>query len=108
MLVVAQSVTRREVLAFRVRAQQLDRPAGTLADTAVLDLGVQDTGTDGGPWALALRGVDVHARRSGRAVSVTLGLWVPAAPALRAEIGEQAERLASFRNARLASVAIPD
>src|SRR3954463_547669 len=40
-------VTRAQVLAFRVRAQQLDRAAGSLDDTAVLDLGVQDTGPDG-------------------------------------------------------------
>ena len=51
-------LTRRQVLGFRVRAQQLDRAAGTLEDTAVLDIGVQDTGPDGGRWALALRGVD--------------------------------------------------
>jgi hypothetical protein len=44
---------------FRVRAQQLDR--GTLDQTAVLDIGVQDTGPDGGRWALAVRGVDVAA-----------------------------------------------
>ena len=50
-------LTRADVLGFRVRAQQLDRTAGTLADTAVLDLGVQDTGADAGRWALALRGV---------------------------------------------------
>ena len=37
-------VTRADVLAFRVRAHQLDRTAGTLADTTALDLGVQDTG----------------------------------------------------------------
>lgn len=42
---------------MRVRAQQLDRTSGTVEDTAVLDLGVQDTGADGGRWALALRGV---------------------------------------------------
>ncbi len=54
-------MTRREVLAFRVRAQQLDRTAGSVDDTAVLDLGVQDTGPDGARWALALRGVDVGA-----------------------------------------------
>ena len=52
-----RTLTREQVLAFRVRAQQLDRTAGTVDDTAVLDLGVQDTGTDGGQWALALRGV---------------------------------------------------
>lgn len=54
-------LTRADVLGARVRAQQLDRSAGTLADTAVLDLGVQDTGPDGGLWALAVRGVDVAA-----------------------------------------------
>lgn len=54
-------VTRSHVLAFRVRAQQLDRAAGPVPDAAVLDLGVQDTGPDGGSWALALRGVDVPA-----------------------------------------------
>jgi hypothetical protein len=52
-----RTLTREQVLGFRVRAQQLDRTSGTLDDTAVLDLGVQDTGTDGGLWALALRGV---------------------------------------------------
>lgn len=44
-----------------MRAQQLDRRQGSLEDTAVLDFGVQDTGADGGRWALALRGVDVAA-----------------------------------------------
>jgi hypothetical protein len=52
---------RRQVMNFRVHAQQLDRARGTLADTTVLDIGVQDTGPDGGKWALALRGVDVAA-----------------------------------------------
>ncbi|MEU8154182.1 winged helix DNA-binding domain-containing protein [Micromonospora sp. NPDC048986] len=52
-------VDRRQVMNFRVRAQQLDRDEGTLADTAVLDLGVQNTGPDGARWALAVRGVDV-------------------------------------------------
>jgi hypothetical protein len=56
-------VDRRQVLGLRVRAQQLDRARGSLEDTAVLDLGVQDTGPDGGLWALALRGVDVAALR---------------------------------------------
>jgi hypothetical protein len=58
---VPPQLTREEVLGSRVRAQQLDRTTGTLADTAVLDLGVQDTGADAGRWALALRGVDVGA-----------------------------------------------
>ena len=38
------------------------RPA-PLDDTAVLDIGVQDTGPDGALWALALRGVEEPARR---------------------------------------------
>lgn len=54
-------VDRRQVLGFRVRAQQLDREHGTPDDTAILDIGVQDTGPDGGLWALTLRGVDVAA-----------------------------------------------
>lgn len=51
--------TRDDVLAHRVRAHQLDRAAGgTVADTAVLDLGVQDTGPAGAArWALAVRGL---------------------------------------------------
>jgi hypothetical protein len=52
-------VGRHEVLGLRVRAQQLDRDVGTLDETNVLDIGVQDTGPDGGLWALAVRGVDV-------------------------------------------------
>jgi hypothetical protein len=53
------SITRAHVLGFRVRAQQLDQESSELEDTAVLDIGVQDTGPDGGLWALAIRGVDV-------------------------------------------------
>jgi len=55
---VVIQVTRRQALGLRLRAQQLGRETGTLADTAVLDIGVQDTGTDGALWALAIRGVD--------------------------------------------------
>src|SRR5918998_2081871 len=55
-------VDQRQILSFRLHAQQLDRAKGALADTAVLDIGVQDTGPDGGLWALAMRGVDVGAR----------------------------------------------
>ncbi|SNS55284.1 Winged helix DNA-binding domain-containing protein [Geodermatophilus pulveris] len=54
------ALTRRQVLDLRVQAQQIGRAAGGPADTAVLDLGVQDTGPDGGRWALALRGVDAR------------------------------------------------
>jgi hypothetical protein len=55
---VAIPVTRRQVLGLRLRAQQLDRDSGTVADTALLDIGVQDTGADGALWALAIRGVE--------------------------------------------------
>ena len=51
-------VSRSDVLGLRVRAQQLDRDGGgTVADTAVLDFGAQDTGPDGALWALAVRGL---------------------------------------------------
>jgi hypothetical protein len=53
------TMTRQEILAYRLGAQQLDRRATAPADAAVLDIGVQDTGPDGGLWALAIRGVDV-------------------------------------------------
>ncbi|MET0839934.1 MAG: crosslink repair DNA glycosylase YcaQ family protein [Marmoricola sp.] len=49
-------ITREQVLAFRVHAQELDAEPGGGDDAAILDLGVQDTGPDGAPWALALRG----------------------------------------------------
>lgn len=52
-----RTLTREDVLGFRVRAQQLDRTDTDPGRAAVLDLGVQDTGTDGGRWALAVRGV---------------------------------------------------
>jgi hypothetical protein len=52
------TVTRSQVLSFRVRAQQLDRESGGLADTSLLNIGVQDSGPDGAMWALSVRGVD--------------------------------------------------
>jgi hypothetical protein len=71
MAAAALTVSRADVLGFRVRAQQLDRTTGPLGDTAVLDLGVQDTGPDGALWALAVRGVDV----AGLAGSELTTLW---------------------------------
>jgi hypothetical protein len=52
-------MSRTEVMAYRIKAQQLDRPAADrgLTDTAILDFGVQDTGRDGASWALGNRGV---------------------------------------------------
>jgi hypothetical protein len=49
---VAVSITRAQVLAHRVAAQNLDRPA---ADPAVLDLGLQDTPYGSAVQALAAR-----------------------------------------------------
>jgi hypothetical protein len=67
------AVRREQVLGFRVRAQQLDRDSGDLADTSLLDIGVQDTGTDGALWALSNRGVDV-AGLTGRELSTVWSL----------------------------------
>lgn len=52
---------RTEALAYRIRAQQLDRAMASrgLTDADILDFGVQDTGRDGASWALANRGVPV-------------------------------------------------
>jgi hypothetical protein len=54
-------VKRSEVLAYRIRAQQLDRAEASraLTDAAIFDFGVQDTGRDGASWALANRGVPI-------------------------------------------------
>jgi hypothetical protein len=54
-------VKRSEVVAYRIRAQQLDRAEAerALTDAAIFDFGVQDTGRDGASWALANRGVTV-------------------------------------------------
>ena len=50
---------RSEVLAYRIHAQQLDRPeaARAITDAAIFDFGIQDTGRDGASWALVNRGV---------------------------------------------------
>lgn len=81
-----------------MRAQQLDRAEGTLDDTAVLDIGVQDTGTDGGRWALAVRGVDVAALSAEDLIL----LWtVRGAPHLyrRADVGKVAAAVEPFSDA---------
>ncbi|WP_444951494.1 winged helix DNA-binding domain-containing protein [Micromonospora ureilytica] len=91
-------VDRHQVMNFRVRAQQLDRDEGTLADTAVLDIGVQNTGPDGGRWALAVRGVDV----TGLSDADLLLLWtVRGAPHLyrRADAAEVAAAVEPFSDA---------
>lgn len=91
-------VDRRQVMTFRVQAQQLDRDTGTLADTAVLDLGVQNTGPDGARWALAVRGVDVTALSDADVVL----LWtVRGAPHLyrRADVGQVVAAVEPFSDA---------
>ncbi|MEE6259767.1 winged helix DNA-binding domain-containing protein [Plantactinospora sonchi] len=91
-------VDLRQVSSFRVRAQQLDRDHGTLGDTAVLDVGVQDTGPDGARWALALRGVDVTAL----AEPDVIMLWtVRGAPHLyrRGDAGEVAAAVEPYSEA---------
>ena len=49
-------ITREQVLAFRVHAQELDIESTGRDDAAMLDLGVQDTGPDGAPgrWRCAV------------------------------------------------------
>nr|WTA70504.1 winged helix DNA-binding domain-containing protein [Micromonospora sp. NBC_00855] len=91
-------VDRHQVMNFRVQAQQLDRNEGTLADTAVLDLGVQNTGPDGARWALAVRGVDVTALSDTELVL----LWtVRGAPHLyrRADVAKVAAAVEPFSEA---------
>ena len=54
--------SRADVLAYRIHAQQLDRPSSSrrgLTNAAIFDIGVQDTGRDGASWALVNRGVPV-------------------------------------------------
>ena len=55
----AATVSREEILRFRLRQHQLDRPpraATRSTDVALLDYGLQDTGADGATWALEIRG----------------------------------------------------
>ena len=92
------TLSRRAALASRIRAQQLDRTDGTLADTAILDLGVQETGPDGGRWALAIRGLDVESLSDDDLVT----LWtIRGAPHLyrRKDVGRVASATAPFSDA---------
>ncbi|CAA9278385.1 MAG: FIG00816115: hypothetical protein [uncultured Acidimicrobiales bacterium] len=56
----AANVSRDDVLRFRFRQHQLDRGEGAAngpVDVALLSFGVQDTGSDGAAWAMAIRGL---------------------------------------------------
>ncbi|GIH10847.1 hypothetical protein Rhe02_89140 [Rhizocola hellebori] len=91
-------VDQRQVMNFRVHAQQLDRKRGSIAQTAVLDIGAQDTGPDGARWALAVRGVEVTALSGSELVL----LWtVRGAPHLyrRTDVGEVAAAVEPFSDA---------
>ncbi|MET0459985.1 MAG: winged helix DNA-binding domain-containing protein [Ilumatobacteraceae bacterium] len=64
---MSTTVDRRDVLRFRFRRHQLDRPADATSDATdvdVLDMGVQDTGPDGAAWALHARGAPADDDRS--------------------------------------------
>lgn len=56
--VAAVTVDRSDVIAFRLRRHQLDCEPGSVAavDVDLLDVGVQNTGTEGSAWALEVRG----------------------------------------------------
>ncbi|WP_020109597.1 DNA glycosylase AlkZ-like family protein [Nocardia sp. 348MFTsu5.1] len=53
-----QAVTRQQLLAARWHVQQAGRD-GKASDCDILDYGVQDSGPDGAPWALRIRGAVV-------------------------------------------------
>jgi hypothetical protein len=62
-----ETVDRRDVLRFRFRRHQLDRPAEATrspTDVDLLDMGVQDSGPDGSAWALRVRGAPADTRRA--------------------------------------------
>lgn len=52
-------VTRAQVIAYRVQAQELDRTAGSVGTLAVLDLGVQDAAGEQARLAFAARLADL-------------------------------------------------
>jgi len=59
MLAGVERIDRTQLLLARFQRQDLHREPGhhaAVGDVALLDLGVQDTGGDGAPWALAVRG----------------------------------------------------
>lgn len=96
----APGVSRQQVLAYRFAAQQLDRPASEAAtDAAVLDIGVQDTGSDGAAWALVNRGATVETADSRG--DLVLAWTLRGAPHLyrRADIAAVASATAPFSSA---------
>lgn len=106
----------RSLLRRRWRAQELDqRGTGTsrrIEDVATLDLGVPDTGTDGGAWALENRGA--HVPRGGEVEhGLALAWTLRGAPHLyrRGDLAAVARATAPFSEAdarsRVVSAARP-
>jgi hypothetical protein len=87
-----QARDRELLVPDRARAKELwrtiGRPGGVLVD-----------GEIAGTW---------RARKAGSAVAVAVDLWSPVDPVERRAIGEQAERLAAFRQLPLKSVEVTD
>lgn len=117
------TVTRSQVLACRVAAQQLDRAPGTtmLAEARVLDLGAQDTGADAAAWALTIRGVALTA--AGWPEDLALAWTLRGAPHAyrRTELADVARAVVPYsaadaasriydaaRPLRAAGIAVPD
>ncbi|HEX4247613.1 MAG TPA: winged helix DNA-binding domain-containing protein [Pseudonocardia sp.] len=114
---MAATITRAQVLGFRMRAQQLDRESGdaaavagpaalddtaVLEDTVVLDIGVQESGPDGGRWALAVRGVPLDKLADESADRELVTVWtIRGAPHLyrRADLPSVAAAVAPFSDA---------
>jgi hypothetical protein len=89
-----QSVRREQVLAFRWFAQQLERPDASGDDCDLLDFGVQDTGPDGAPWALTIRGMSA----AGSEDHLTVAWTVRGAPHYyrRRDLGDIAVAVSPF------------
>lgn len=94
-------LTRDQVLAHRLRAHQLDREAGhDITDTAILDLGIQNTGPDGVGWALANRGVSLpQAADPGHDLALAWTLRGAPHAYRREDIGQVAAAVAPFSDA---------
>lgn len=95
------AVSRQQVLRYRLRVQQLDATGPrAIDDVAALDLGVQDTGPDGGRWALANRGVEVE-QLADLGSRLALAWTLRGAPHLyrRREIAEVAAAVSPFSEA---------
>jgi hypothetical protein len=71
------AMKRAEAMAYRIRAQQLDRPVADrkVTDAAILDFGVQDSGRDGASWALANRGAPLVDAQALEATSEVALAW---------------------------------